>query len=93
MPVSPGLVSSQGGYYDWLEQSEMVERLTDREDLETARTSPPPGTRANIRGHYVGLCAREQRDILVGWTKIRDRTLRRTVRLDDPFEHEVGGEG
>jgi proteasome accessory factor A len=86
-------ISSEGGYYEWLEQNDMVKRLTRPDELEIALKLPPPYTRANIRGHYVAWSAKQNHDVVIGWRKIRDRTLRRTIYMDDPFEHEIEGEG
>lgn len=82
-------LSGEGGYYSWLESEGAVRRITREEELEYARYSPPRHTRAHIRGHYVSLCADRKYDMLVGWQKIRNRTLRRTIFLNDPFEHEI----
>lgn len=82
-------ISGEGGYYDWLEQSSLVERMTTEAELEVARKSPPRYTRAHIRGLYVSLSADRKYDVLIGWQKIRNRTLRRTISLDDPFQHEL----
>ncbi|MBI2194615.1 MAG: proteasome accessory factor PafA2 family protein [Planctomycetes bacterium] len=82
-------ISGEGGYYGWLEQTQMVERITTEDELEEARKKPPRFTRAHIRGHYVSLSADRKYDVLVGWGKIRNRTLKRTIFLDDPFQHEL----
>lgn len=82
-------ISREGGYHEWLEQEGMIQRISSEEELEYARKSPPRYTRAHIRGHYVSLCADRKYDVLVGWYKIRNRTLRRTIFLNDPFEHEI----
>jgi proteasome accessory factor A len=86
-------ISSEGGYYDWLSEEEMVRKLIRDEELELARTTPPRYTRANIRGHYVSMCARQHYDMQIGWRKIKNRTLKKTILMDDPFHHELDAFG
>ena len=82
-------ISAEGGYYDWLRGASNVETLTREEDLSEARTSPPPHTRANIRGNCVARGVTNRHELLVGWRKIRNRTLRKTIFIDDPFAYEI----
>jgi hypothetical protein len=86
-------ISSEGGYYDWLSKEDMVRKLIRDEELDLARTTPPRYTRANIRGYYVAMCARQHYDMQVGWRKIKNRTLKKTILMDDPFRHELDAFG
>ncbi len=57
-------------------------------DVDAARTTPPPGGRAELRGRYVRkLCRNEA--VLCRWHQIVDLFRKRYLDMSDPFQTEA----
>lgn len=82
-------ISAEGGFHDWLAEAGRVARLLDPADVTAAESHPPRATRASIRGRWVGRST-TRTPVRVGWDRIvvEERGDPRTIRLDDPYQHE-----
>ena len=61
----------------------MVERRADR----AATTTPPPTTRAHMRGTFIQAAKQWRRDYTVDWVHLKlNDEMQRTVLLKDPFK-------
>lgn len=73
------------GYQRGLEEEGYLLTLLRPEEIRTARTLPPSGTRAAVRGYYIRRGAETGRDVKTNWKKLRLSKPWRTVSLKDPF--------
>jgi proteasome accessory factor A len=74
------------GVFDILQRKGLVERVTNDEDIETAKDVPPQTTRAKLRGDFIAAAQQAGRDFTVDWVhlKLNDQA-QRTVLCKDPF--------
>ena len=77
------------GLYHLLVRQGRVERLIADDDIEQAMVSPPPTTRAALRGRFITAAKANRRDYTVDWVhlKLNDQA-QRTVLCKDPFRNE-----
>ncbi len=74
------------GIFDMLQRKGLVERVTNDDDIETAKDIPPQTTRAKLRGDFIAAAQQAGRDFTVDWVhlKLNDQA-QRTVLCKDPF--------
>ncbi|HEX5113852.1 MAG TPA: Pup--protein ligase [Pseudonocardiaceae bacterium] len=74
------------GVFDLLQRKGLVERVTNDDDIETAKDIPPQTTRAKLRGDFIAAAQSAGRDFTVDWVhlKLNDQA-QRTVLCKDPF--------
>ncbi|HEY1571632.1 MAG TPA: Pup--protein ligase [Pseudonocardiaceae bacterium] len=74
------------GVFDLLQRKGLVERITNDDDIETAKDIPPQTTRAKLRGDFIAAAQSAGRDFTVDWVhlKLNDQA-QRTVLCKDPF--------
>jgi proteasome accessory factor A len=74
------------GVFDMLQRKGLVERVTNDDDIETAKDVPPQTTRAKLRGDFIAAAQQAGRDFTVDWVhlKLNDQA-QRTVLCKDPF--------
>jgi proteasome accessory factor A len=74
------------GVFDLLQRKGLVERVTNDDDIETAKDIPPQTTRAKLRGDFIAAAQQAGRDFTVDWVhlKLNDQA-QRTVLCKDPF--------
>ncbi len=77
------------GLYYLLERQGRIDRLLDDEEIEEAKDTAPPRTRAALRGRFIRQAKARRRDYTVDWVhlKLNDQA-QRTVLCKDPFRHE-----
>jgi proteasome accessory factor A len=77
------------GLYHLLVRQGRVERLIADTDIEQAMVSPPPTTRAALRGRFITAAKANRRDYTVDWVhlKLNDQA-QRTVLCKDPFRND-----
>ncbi len=62
-------------------------RMVDDEMIERATTTPPPTTRAHMRGTFIQAAKQWRRDYTVDWVHLKlNDEMQRTVLLKDPFK-------
>ncbi len=62
-------------------------RMVDDELIERATTTPPPTTRAHMRGTFIQAAKQWRRDYTVDWVHLKlNDEMQRTVLLKDPFK-------
>jgi proteasome accessory factor A len=63
------------------------ERMVSDEQVEHATTTPPPTTRAHMRGTFIQAAKHWRRDYTVDWVHLKlNDEMQRTVLLKDPFK-------
>ena len=63
------------------------ERMVSDEQVELATTTPPPTTRAHMRGTFIQAAKKWRRDYTVDWVHLKlNDEMQRTVLLKDPFK-------
>ena len=63
------------------------ERMVNDEEIEQATTTPPPTTRAHMRGTFIQAAKQWRRDYTVDWVHLKlNDEMQRTVLLKDPFK-------
>jgi proteasome accessory factor A len=69
-----------------LQDRDQVERVVTDAQVEEATTTPPPTTRARLRGEFIRRAKERKRDYTVDWVhlKLNDQA-QRTVLCKDPF--------
>ncbi|HWR47663.1 MAG TPA: Pup--protein ligase [Pseudonocardiaceae bacterium] len=74
------------GLFDLLQRKALVDRVTDDGEIEAAKDTPPPTTRAKLRGDFIAAAQAAGRDFTVDWVhlKLNDQA-QRTVLCKDPF--------
>lgn len=79
-------VNRSRGLYYLLERNGSVDRVTDDEPIDEAKTVPPQTTRARLRGEFIRRAQEKRRDFTVDWVhlKLNDQA-QRTVLCKDPF--------
>lgn len=79
-------VNRSRGLYYLLERNGSVDRITDDDLIEEAKTVPPQTTRARLRGEFIRRAQEKRRDFTVDWVhlKLNDQA-QRTVLCKDPF--------
>ena len=79
---------SQGLYYR-MQNRGLVERTLTDEAMFAAIDTPPPNTRAKLRGDFIRAAKEKRRDYTVDWVhlKLNDQA-QRTVLCKDPFKSE-----
>jgi proteasome accessory factor A len=84
-------VSVAGGAYDWLLRDGLVTRALAPEEVERALATPPPRTRARIRGEHVKNAA-SYASCRVGWDRVviepRGEPAR-TISLADAYRFQA----
>jgi len=77
---------SRGLFYK-MQDRDMVERICDEADINTAIEQPPQTTRARLRGEFIRRAKERKRDYTVDWVhlKLNDQA-QRTVLCKDPFK-------
>jgi proteasome accessory factor A len=63
------------------------QRMVSDEQIENATTTPPPTTRAHMRGTFIQAAKQWRRDYTVDWVHLKlNDEMQRTVLLKDPFK-------
>ena len=76
--------------YYLLERGGAVEREFSDEDVENAKTSPPPDTRARMRGEFIKLARENSIQYDLDWSNIRlGNLLNVRVICNNPFESDI----
>jgi proteasome accessory factor A len=61
--------------------------MVSDEQVELATTTPPPTTRAHMRGTFIQAAKQWRRDYTVDWVHLKlNDEMQRTVLLKDPFK-------
>jgi proteasome accessory factor A len=79
-------ISRSRGLFNILERRGLVARVADDIEVFAAKTVPPQGTRARLRGEFIAAAQAKRRDFTVDWVhlKLNDQS-QRTVLCKDPF--------
>ncbi len=67
---------------------ELRHRVVDPGSIERAMTEPPQGTRARVRGEFIRRVWGKQGEYFASWEMICEKSRRRGMDLNDPFESE-----
>ena len=85
-------LSADAGLRGALSAAGLMTPLTAPRDVADARTRPPRGTRAVLRGRVVAACERTGRAASIGWAHVRlDDPPRPQIDLPDPQQAEDAG--
>lgn len=85
-------LSADAGLRGTLSAAGLMTPLTAPRDVADARTRPPRGTRAVLRGRVVAACERTGRAASIGWAHVRlDDPPRPQIDLPDPRQTEDAG--
>ena len=85
-------LSADTGLREALTAAGLMTPLVAPQDVEDARTRPPRGTRAGLRGRVVAACERTGRTASIGWAHVRlDDPPRPQIDLPDPQQAEDAG--
>jgi proteasome accessory factor A len=77
----------RGLYYRRQARGHFRRAVTD-EDIATASQTPPPTTRAHMRGTFIKAAKEWRRDYTVDWVHLKlNDEMQRTVLLKDPFKN------
>ncbi len=76
------------GYQRQLEDAGLIDRMTDDETVLRAEDTPPPDTRARVRGYYIAESAKPEH-VIASWNEIELLDPPRHVPLPDPFFSRV----
>jgi proteasome accessory factor A len=81
-------INPERGLFNSLEKHGAMKTFVSKEDIISATHTPPPTTRAHLRGRFITAAKAKQRDYTVDWVhlKINDQS-QRTVVCNDPFQH------
>lgn len=79
---------TEGGLAPRLEDTGLMVRLTDRQQVTRAMEEPPSDTRASLRGEVIRKAARAGRNLGVDWVTLRLEGYGTQVTLQDPFSTE-----
>jgi proteasome accessory factor A len=64
-----------------------LQRIVTDEEIATATHTPPPTTRAHMRGTFIKAAKEWRRDYTVDWVHLKlNDEMQRTVLLKDPFQ-------
>jgi proteasome accessory factor A len=64
-----------------------MRRIVSDEEIATATNTPPPTTRAHMRGTFIKAAKEWRRDYTVDWVHLKlNDEMQRTVLLKDPFK-------
>ena len=78
------------GLYYLLERAGAVERLFSDEEVDHAKTEPPPDTRARMRGEFIKLARENSIQYDLDWSNIRlGNLLNVRVICNNPFESDT----
>jgi len=78
------------GLYYLLERSGAVERVLEDEEIQKAKTEPPPDTRARMRGEFIKLARQNSIQYDLDWSNIRlGNLLNVRVICNNPFETDI----
>ena len=76
--------------YYLLERKGAVERLFTDEEVDAAKTAPPPDTRARMRGEFIKLARENSIQYDLDWSNIRlGNLLNVRVICNNPFETDT----
>jgi hypothetical protein len=77
------------GYFQMLQAADLAVSLVDVEEAERAIRTPPAGTPATMRGHYMREFSSDATELTVNWKKIvmTSRSGTKTIRLDRYGRH------
>jgi proteasome accessory factor A len=76
--------------YHLLERSGAVEREFTDDDVELAKATPPPDTRARMRGEFIKLARENSIQYDLDWSNIRlGNLLNVRVICNNPFENDI----
>ncbi len=77
------------GLYHMMVRQGRVQTLLDEAEIVEATRTPPPSTRAALRGRFITAAKQKRRDYTVDWVhlKLNDQA-QRTVLCKDPFRSE-----
>jgi proteasome accessory factor A len=76
--------------YHLLERSGAVEREFTDDDVELAKATPPPNTRARMRGEFIKLARENSIQYDLDWSNIRlGNLLNVRVICNNPFENDI----
>ncbi len=77
------------GLFYRMQARDMLERTLTDEEMFAAIDTPPPNTRAKLRGDFIRAAKEKRRDYTVDWVhlKLNDQA-QRTVLCKDPFKSE-----
>ncbi len=79
-------VSRSRGLYYVLEKMDMVEKVVEEEDIQSAMNEPPQTTRAKIRGDFIRFAREKNRSYTVDWTYLKlNGYWEETILCMDPF--------
>jgi len=79
-------VNRSRGLYYVLEKMDMVEKVVEEEDIQTAMNEPPQTTRAKIRGDFIRFAREKNRSYTVDWTYLKlNGYWEETILCMDPF--------
>jgi proteasome accessory factor A len=77
--------------YYLLERKGEVDRIFTDEEVEVAKTEPPPDTRARMRGEFIKLAREHSIQYDLDWSNIRlGNLLNVRVICNNPFESDTG---
>ncbi len=81
-------INREIGIFYLLEKRGQALRITNDEEVNQAKTTPPQTTRAKLRGDFIARAQEKRRDFTVDWVhlKLNDQT-QRTVLCKDPFKN------
>lgn len=82
-------INPQRSLFYYLQSKSMVQRWTTDDAIDAARTTPPPTTRAALRGRFLEAVRPTELGHNVDWVNVKvNRPEPRTVELLDPFANE-----
>ena len=74
------------GLHHLLVRRGRMQRLATEDEIDLARTTPPPRTRAALRGRFIRAARAANRDFSVDWVHLRlNEQAQRTVLCKDPL--------
>lgn len=79
---------TEAGLRGKLEAGQVMLRLTSPEQVTVATTTPPPTTRAHLRGRVIAAAERNRRDLACDWIHLRLEDGGLNLALQDPFATE-----
>ena len=83
-------IRRERGLYYLLERKGQVERLFTDEQVDAAKSTPPPDTRARMRGEFIKLARENSIQYDLDWSNIRlGNLLNVRVICNNPFETDT----
>lgn len=77
------------GLYYLLAKRGLVKRVSTDQDISQAIRTPPPHTRAHLRGRFVKAAYQSGRDVTVDWVHLKvNDSSQRTILCKDPLIYE-----